>query len=96
MRPSRGMGDIRPSKMPDKKVIKRKDNPNDVEEYKKGGITKDKWIKDAIKKPGALRKSLGAKEGQPIPAKKLAAAAKKPGKMGQRARLAQTLKGMKK
>lgn len=54
------------------------------------------WIKDAIKKPGALRKSLGAKKGEPIPAKKLAAAAKKPGKMGQRARLAETLKGLKK
>lgn len=52
----------------------------------------EKWIQKAIKKPGALRKSLGAKEGQPIPAKKLASAAKKPGKMGQRARLAQTLK----
>ena len=50
------------------------------------------WIKDAIKKPGALRSALGAKEGKPIPAKKLAAAAKAPGKMGQRARLAQTLK----
>lgn len=54
------------------------------------------WIKDAIKKPGALRSALGAKKGEPIPAKKLAAAAKKPGKMGQRARLAETLKGMKK
>ena len=54
------------------------------------------WIAGAIKKPGALRKELGAKDGQPIPAKKLAAAAKKPGKMGQRARLAETLKGMKK
>jgi hypothetical protein len=53
------------------------------------------WIKDAIKKPGALRKELGVKEGKNIPAKKLAAAAKKPGKMGQRARLAETLKGMK-
>jgi hypothetical protein len=53
------------------------------------------WIKDAIKKPGALRSVLGAKKGEPIPAKKLAAAAKKPGKMGQRARLAETLKGMK-
>ena len=31
-----------------------------------------------------------------IPAAKLAAAAKKPGKMGKRARLAETLKGMKK
>jgi hypothetical protein len=53
------------------------------------------WIKDAIKKPGALRKELGAKAGKPIPAKKLAAAAKKPGKLGQRARLAETLKGLK-
>jgi hypothetical protein len=70
-------------------------------ENKKLGATsmaKDggKWIQKAIKKPGALRKSLGAKKGEPIPAGKLAAAAKKPGKMGQRARLAQTLKKMKK
>jgi len=56
----------------------------------------EKWIQKAIKKPGALRKELGAKEGKPIPAKKLEAAAKKPGKLGQRARLAETLKGMKK
>lgn len=48
-------------------------------------------IKSAIKKPGALRKSLGIKTGQKIPAKTLAKAAKKPGAMGQRARLAQTL-----
>jgi hypothetical protein len=54
------------------------------------------WIKDAIKKPGALRSELGAKKGEPIPAKKLAAAAKKPGKISQRARLAETLKGLKK
>lgn len=53
------------------------------------------WIADAVKKPGALRKTLGAKKGEPIPPAKLAAAAKKPGKTGQRARLAQTLKGMK-
>ena len=52
----------------------------------------EKWIQKAIKKPGSLRKSLGVKEGEKIPAGKLAAAAKKPGKMGQRARLAQTLK----
>jgi hypothetical protein len=54
------------------------------------------FIKEAIKKPGALRKSLGVKKGEKIPAKKLAAAAKAPGKMGQRARFAQTLKGFKK
>lgn len=55
----------------------------------------EKWIQKAIKKPGALKKSLGVASEKLIPAKKLAAAAKKPGKMGQRARLAQTLKGMK-
>ena len=53
------------------------------------------WIAGAIKKPGALRKSLGVKAGETIPAKKLARAAKAPGKLGQRARLAQTLKGFK-
>ena len=66
-----------------------------VEGMKKGGSTK-KWISEAIKKPGALRAQLGVKEGKPIPAKKLAAAAKKPGKLGQRARLAQTLGKMSK
>lgn len=53
------------------------------------------WIQSAIKKPGALRKSLGVKAGEKIPAKKLTKAAKSPGKLGQRARLAQTLKKMK-
>lgn len=56
----------------------------------------EKWIQKAIKKPGALRAQLGVKGDKPIPAKKLAAAAKKPGKLGQRARLAETLKGLKK
>ena len=55
----------------------------------------EKWIQKAIKKPGALRKELGVKGDNPIPAKKLAAAAKNPGKLGQRARLAETLKKMK-
>ena len=87
---SRGMGDINLSKMPGKKTIKRKDSPQDVSEYKKGG-----WIKDAIKKPGALREELGVKKGEKIPAKKLAKAAKAPGRLGQRARLAETLKGLK-
>ena len=56
---------------------------------------KKKWIQKAIKKPGALRKSLGVPKGKKIPKKKLAAAAKKSGKLGQRARLAQTLGKMK-
>jgi len=54
------------------------------------------WIKGAIKKPGALRKSLGVKAGEKIPASKLAAATKKPGKLGRRARFAETLRGFKK
>ena len=53
------------------------------------------FIQKAIKRPGALRAALGAKKGKPIPAGKLAAAAKKPGLMGQRARLAQTLKRLR-
>jgi hypothetical protein len=61
---------------------------------KKGG--KVNFIQEAIKKPGALRASMGVKKGEKIPAKKLAVAAKKPGKMGQRARLAQTLSKFKK
>jgi hypothetical protein len=56
----------------------------------------DKWIQGAIKKAGALREALHVKAGHKIPEKKLAAAAKKPGKLGQRARLAETLRGMHK
>ena len=58
--------------------------------------TKKNWIAGAIKKPGALKRELGVKAGERIPAKKLAKAAKAPGKLGQRARLAETLKGLKK
>lgn len=50
------------------------------------------FIQKAIKKPGALHKQLGVPEGQNIPAGTLNAAAKKGGKLGQRARFAQTLK----
>lgn len=93
MRASRGMGDMRASKMPGKKTIRRKDNPDEVAVYAKGGKLD---ISKAIKKPGALRSALGAKKGKPIPAAKLAKAAKAPGKLGQRARFAQLLKGFKK
>jgi len=56
----------------------------------------EKWIQKAIKKPRALKKELGVPAGKTIPAKRLAAAAKKPGKLGQRARLAETLGKLKK
>ena len=165
MRSSRGMGAMNPSKMPKAKTITRKDNPDKVKMYAKGGKVKKynaagsvedafgrirdimdrprpkagpkkeapmkrlgpsdedivgkqplvkgpdgkpyvpesrrkakggKFIQQAIKKPGALRASLGAKKGEPIPAKKLAKAAKAPGKLGQRARFAEMLKGFRK
>ena len=80
MRPSRGMGDMKASKM---------------KNMAKGGQPKLD-ISKAIKKPGALRSALGAKKGEPIPAKKLEKATKASGKLGQRARFAEMLKGFKK
>lgn len=88
------MGAVAPSKMPKAKTITRKDNPNEVETMKSGGSAN--WIKGAIKKPGSLRKSLGVKAGEKISAGKLAKAAGKPGVMGKRARLAQTLSKLNK
>jgi hypothetical protein len=55
----------------------------------------DHWIKNAIKTPGALHRALHVPQGQKIPAGKVAAAAKRPGKVGQEARLAQTLGKMR-
>ena len=66
---------------------------------KRGGRIKKKKkldIKQAIKKPGALRKSLGIKKGKTIPKSVLNKAAKAPGKLGQRARFAKTLKKLRK
>lgn len=54
-------------------------------------MAKEKWIAGAIKEKGSLRRTLGAKKGETIPKGKLAAAAKKSGVTGKRARLAQTL-----
>ena len=69
MRPSRGMGIINPSKMPKAKTITRKDDPNKVKMYAKGGESK---VNEAgnYTKPG-MRKSLfesikaGGKGGAP-------------------------------
>ena len=59
------------------------------------GFKSGKWIQAAVKKPGALREQLGIKGKKPIPAKMLDRATTAPGKLGQRARLAKTLRGMK-
>lgn len=93
MRACRGMGAMNPSKMPGAKTIRRKDNPDNVTMYAKGGKLD---IVKAIKKPGALHAQMGVPKGKKIPAKALAKAAKAPGKLGQRARFAQVLKSFKK
>ncbi len=57
---------------------------------------KKKFIQNAIKKPGALHQELGVPQGKKIPAAKVAVAAKKGGKLGERARFAQTLAKLRK
>ena len=69
MMPSRGMGDINPSKMPKAKTITRKDDPNKVTMFKRGGESR---VNEAgvYTKPG-MRKQLfeqikaGGKGGKP-------------------------------
>jgi hypothetical protein len=65
--------------------------PKGNKQFKKKGKN---WIQGAIKHEGALHRELGVKQGNKIPAGKLRAAAKKGGKEGKRARLAETLKGL--
>lgn len=52
------------------------------------------WIQSALKrhKPGALHKQLGIPKGETIPFRTLQTASKKPGILGKRARLALTLR----
>ena len=57
-------------------------------------IDEKNWIAGAIKKPGALHKQLHVPADEKIPVSKLASASHKGGKLGQRARLAVTLKKM--
>lgn len=57
---------------------------------------KKRWIQGAIKKKGSLRKTLKAKKGKSIPVSKLRKVAKRKGKTGKRARLALTLRKMRK
>lgn len=51
------------------------------------------WIAGAIRRPGQLHRDLGVPQGKKIPRGQIAAAAKRKGKVGQRARLAITLAG---
>lgn len=58
----------------------------------------EKWIQKALppSSKGKLHKELGIPLGKDIPEATLAKAATKGGKLGQRARLAETLKGFHK
>ena len=55
-----------------------------------------RWMKGAVKKPGALRKQLGTKRGKTIPVSQLIRNAGKKGKLGSRARLALVFRGYRK
>ena len=57
---------------------------------------KKKWIKDAIGNPWALREQLKVKAWKTIPKTTLEEATKKWGKLGARARLAETLSKLRK
>lgn len=72
MRSSRGMGVISPSKMPSKKVIHRKDDPNTVDMYKRGGHVWDtpnpaKTHKKLSPSKKAAAKAMAKKAGRPYP-----------------------------
>ena len=58
-------------------------------------MSKD-WIAGATKNKGALHRALNVPEGEKIPAKKIAKAAKVGGKLGKEANLARTLSKFKK
>jgi len=72
MKTSRGMGAMNPSKMPKAKTIVRKDNPDDVTMYKKGG---EVWDKPRPKGLGKPKKMSAAKKSS---AKAMAKAAGRP------------------
>ena len=61
MRPARGMGAVAPSKMPKPKQVVRKDNPQDVTVFKKGG---DVWDKPRPKDLGTPKKLTTAKKAK--------------------------------
>jgi len=72
MMASRGMGAISPDKMPSRKTIRRKDNPDDVSLYAEGGEVWDK------PRPKGLGKSKKLSPEKKSAAKKAAKAAGRP------------------
>ena len=69
MLPSRGMGAIRPSKMPGRMIINRKDDPNKVSLFKEGGESRvneaGNYTKPGLRKSIFERVKAGGKGGAP-------------------------------
>jgi hypothetical protein len=65
-------------------------------DYDDSGESPHKWIQKAHIKKGALHKELGVPAGKKIPGGMLKKAEHAGGKLGRRARLAETLKGLHK
>ena len=67
--PSRGMGDIRASKMPKAKTITRKDDPNKVTMYRQGGESRvneaGNYTKPSLRKRIFEQIKAGGKGGKP-------------------------------
>lgn len=57
---------------------------------------KKKFIQNAIKRPGQLHRDLGVPQGKKIPVSKIKKAASEGGKIGERARFAETLAHLRK
>jgi len=90
----RGAPYVPNTNIPADQIYSKEDMDRLTRGYKKGGAN---WIKDAIKKPGALHKSLHVPAGEKIPASKIekAEGSKNP-LLAKRARLAETLGKMNK
>ena len=67
MRPSRGMGDIAPSKMPKARTIKKKDGNEPVKVFKEGGKVNEagNYTKPGLRKSIFNRIKAGGKGGAP-------------------------------
>jgi len=65
MMPSRGMGAISPSKMPKKREIVRKDDPNDVDMYAEGGHVNEagNYTKPSLRKRIVAQVKAAATQG---------------------------------
>ena len=102
MRPSRGMGAVRASKMPGGKKITRKDDPNEVMTYAKGGKVKESDEDDKTQDKAMVKKAFKQHEsaahgGKHVELKlKKGGKAKKPAEMSSRDRFMAMIKGRNK